>query len=242
MKAKTVIATLALILAAGALAPGAMAAHPAAGNFGVEEFDVTFTEADGTTATQAGSHPFAMDTSLLANRDSEDEPEGWLRDLFFELPRGLLADTTAYERCSTVDFLENEGAINKCSLNTQVGIAGVSLASPGHWDSTPVFNLVPPPGVLLRLGFSVESLDVVIDAGLDPEEPHNPTAASRNTLQLLFVFGSKVQLWGDPSSSGHDELRGLCGIRSVNLPSPRRRLLLGRLQLKAPAHPADQLL
>jgi len=220
MKAKTVIATLALILAAGALAPGAMAAHPAAGNFGVEEFDVTFTEADGTTATQAGSHPFAMDTSLLANRDSEDEPEGWLRDLFFELPRGLLADTTAYERCSTVDFLENEGAINKCSLNTQVGIAGVSLASPGHWDSTPVFNLVPPPGVLLRLGFSVESLDVVIDAGLDPEEPHNPTAASRNTLQLLFVFGSKVQLWGDPSSSGHDELRGLCGIRSVNLPSP----------------------
>jgi len=76
MKAKTVIATLALIQAAGALAPGAMAAHPAAGNFGVEEFDVTFTEADGTTATQAGSHPFAMDTSLLANRDSEDEPEG----------------------------------------------------------------------------------------------------------------------------------------------------------------------
>ena len=39
-------------------------AAPAMADYGFSNFDVTFTNADGTPATQAGSHPFATTTEL----------------------------------------------------------------------------------------------------------------------------------------------------------------------------------
>ncbi len=204
---------LALLL----LAPTARAHHPSLGNFGINGFDVVFTNEDDTPDTQAGSHPFAMTTTIDANLDAEDVPEGWLRNISFEEVPGLVGNTTAFPRCSNLEFAQ-EGAnvvIPPCPLDTQVGIAATSLNGVGSWNTSPVFNLVPPPGALLRLGFSVETLDVIVDVGLGPDAPYLPTAASRNVLQVLNVLGNKTQLWGDPTSPAHDELRGECGLYEV---------------------------
>ena len=46
---------------------------PASADFGLSGIGVTFTEADGTLARQAGSHPFAMTTSFAVN--SKEDPE-----------------------------------------------------------------------------------------------------------------------------------------------------------------------
>ena len=35
---------------------------PAQADFGIHDFDLTYANADGTSATQAGSHPFAVNT------------------------------------------------------------------------------------------------------------------------------------------------------------------------------------
>jgi len=190
-----------------ALAALALAVPAARADFGLYGFDVTFTEADGTMATQAGSHPFAMSTSLGINfveEGGQTQIEGRIKDIFLEQIPGLVADTTAYPRCSSIGFLENAN----CPLDTQVGITA-SSSNLLQWRSSPVFNLTPPPGVLLRIGWSVaKTANIVIDIVLNAEQPHNGVAFSRNTPQTVDVVASKTELWGVPTDPKHDEFRG----------------------------------
>jgi hypothetical protein len=201
-------------LAAAALAALALAA-PAQAAFGIRGFEVDFAGKDEAPVTQAGDHPFAMTTSLGANFDEGTlTPEGWLRDFSAELPPGMVADTTAYPACTTAQFLDKgEGEAPACPPETQVGVAGVSVKTSGTvvWEAIPVFNVAPPPGVLLRLGFRIVTQNTFIDAKLNNSPPYNGIAASRNTPQIFEVFGAKIQIWGNPSSSDHDELRHPCG-------------------------------
>ena len=90
---------LALLAVALASAWAAIAAAPAAASFGLSGFDVTYTEADGAAATQAGSHPFAMTTTLGLNYTGEGKEaftDGRLRDAIFAQIPGLAGDATAY--------------------------------------------------------------------------------------------------------------------------------------------------
>jgi hypothetical protein len=216
---KRLIPILAIALCAAACLPaGAQADHPSLGNFGINGFDVTFTNKDGETETLAGAHPFAMTTTLKANVDGKGKPEGWLKDFFAEFPPGMVADATAYEQCTNADFIRAEGGSNNsCPLNTQIGVNAVSATEAGKWTTSPVYNLTPPPGVLLRLGFSIVSANITVDAGLSPNPPYNGLAASRNIAQLVEVIANKVQLWGNPSDPAHDKLRGQCGIGGADV-------------------------
>jgi hypothetical protein len=217
---KRLASILAIFSVGACLSPAAQGASPAQGDFGLYGFDVAFTNEDGTIATQAGSHPFAVTVSLGTNFDEDGFPEGRLRDLFVEQVPGLVGDTTAYPRCTTLAFLQTKEGLPACPLETVVGITANSVTKPGNWVTSPVFNLTPPPGVLLRLGFAVEAQNVILDVGLNPEPEHNAIAAARNTPQLLDFFGNKTQLWGDPSDPAHDELRGPCGsnLNAATLP------------------------
>jgi hypothetical protein len=194
-----------------ALPAGAQAA------FGINNFDVTFENEDGTPA-EAGTHPFAMTISLGTNFDEALIPEGWLRDIFVEQAPGLAGDTTAYPSCTTAEFLElsNMGEPS-CSPSSQVGIIAVSATEAGSWETYPVFKVSPPSGGLIRLGFHVVTQNIYLDVALSPNPPYNAIGASRNTLQLLNFFGSKLQLWGNPSDPKHDKLRGHCGRQSTGL-------------------------
>jgi hypothetical protein len=195
-------------------------AGPAQAAFGINNFKLAFTEADGSPAP-AGSHPFAFTTSLGTDFNNETLiPEGWLKDIFVKAVPGLAADFTAYPRCTTAEFLARNpegGGEPLCSLTTQVGIVAVAADAAGSWETHPIYNLSPPPGVLLRLGFRIATESIFIDASLSQSPPYVPLAASRNTPQLKNVFGSKIQLWGNPSDPRHDELRGECGSQGETL-------------------------
>ena len=212
-------------LATLAFAFGVATGIPAAAqaDFGFYHFDVTFGNEDGTMVTQAGSHPFTMTSSFgvnFAGEGGEAFTEGRLRDISFEQVPGLLGDATAYPRCKTLDFLApgGSGATN-CPLETAVGISANSITEPGSWTTSPVFNVSPPPGVLLRLGFRVaNSVNVLVDVGVKESPPFTPVAALRNTPQIAYVYASKTQLWGNPSSPAHDDLRGACGLSVTTLP------------------------
>jgi hypothetical protein len=208
MRRLTCICALAL-LAAACLPAAAQAA------FGLNNFDLTFTDEDGTPATQAGSHPFAMTTAFATNLDSEDFIEGQIRDFFLTQVPGFVADTTAYEPCSTLQFLEQA-----CPPESVVGITANSTSELGLWSVSPVYNVTPPPGVLLRLGFrAADSVNIVVDGALSTTYPNLPVAAARNTPQMVPLLANKTQLWGDPSDPGHEELRGPCGEYQVKFPS-----------------------
>ncbi len=187
----------------------AIGAAPAPAAFDVRDFDVAFTEPDGTTATQAGSHSFDLNVSFgLGFEEREGEPfsDGRIKDILIGQVPGLVGDTTAYPRCSTLDFLQN----GECPIEPQVGVTAGAIKGLG-WFASPVFTLTPPPGALLRLGWNVnKTANIVVDVTLNQEPPHNGLAASRNTPQLLDVFGSKTELWSDPANEAHDDLRGDC--------------------------------
>lgn len=181
--------------------------------FGLSHFDVAFTNKDGSPATQAGSHPFAVTALAEFNRSEEGgEPftDGRLRDLIVEQIAGVVGDPTAYPRCSTADFIGGAIGENKCPAQTAVGVNASSISEPGGWTGAPVFNLTPPPGALLRIGFRASVENIVIDFGLKHNPPYSPIAAVRNVPQAVYVYGSKLQLWGNPSDPVHDSLRGNC--------------------------------
>lgn len=204
-------------LLALAFALPAQAMRPAQGNFGVNGFDVAFSKADTSVETRAGAHPFAYTTFLNANLDGAEVPEGRIRDLFIAQIPGLVGDTTAYPSCTPLQFAELRGEVPNCPLDTAVGIISIRGDNPTP-IGIPVWNITPPPGVLLRLGFVVVFSRITLDIRLNDEPPYNPVVTSRNTSQLLNFRGAITQIWGDPSDPGHDELRGVCGYGATVVP------------------------
>jgi hypothetical protein len=189
---------------------------PAQADFGLREFDVTFTNADGSPATQAGSHPFAMTTSVglngsRLNSKSEVVPDGELKNLTVEQIAGLVGDPSATPRCSTKDFstFKNGKKNSSCPDSTAVGISETRVAG-GIRETRPVFNVVPPPGVAVKLGFVVFTVPVTIEVEVKQEYPYNIRAVSSNTPQPVEFFGSRILLWGNPADPAHDPYRGDC--------------------------------
>src|SRR5215208_3926852 len=199
----------ATLLISACAAVGLMsAAAPAMADYGFSNFDVTFTNADGTPATQAGSHPFAMTTDLAVNRHGF--VDGEIKDLFIEQVTGLVGDATAMPRCSTADFLRSDFTSNGCPNHTAVGVTAVNLGKSDFWFQNAVYNLVPPPGVAAKLGFTVSSVFVTINIGVKQSPEYNIQASLVNVAQTLKIFGSEFQLWGVPGDRQHDKLRGSC--------------------------------
>jgi hypothetical protein len=189
-----------------------LAPAPAQASFGLNEFDVTFTNADGSPATQAGSHPFAMTTTVELNNhrpESQFEVDGELKDLMIEQVTGLVGDPSATPRCSTKDFTtEKDGFHNSsCPNSTAVGIAEVRS---GVTEVRPVYNVVPPPGVVVKLGFVVFDVPVTIEVTVKHEYPYNISAMLVNIPQPVEFARSKVVLWGNPGDPAHDPYRGDC--------------------------------
>jgi hypothetical protein len=224
-------APLAVLVACLALIGAALAAAPAQAAFGFNGFDLVFTKADGTPATQAGSHPFAVTGNFKVNSSPVGEAEGSviyapdeeLKDAVIEQVAGLVGDATAVPRCAATDFASSfPGAIApECPPDTAVGIIGNNLNEIDvNWIQSAVFNLEPPPGVVARLGFAVFGLRVTLDIGVKESPEYNVTASLSNASQVLRILASKVQLWGVPGDPAHNLYRGgKCADSIVYVPS-----------------------
>lgn len=187
--------------------------------FGLDEFDVSFFDEAGLPVLQAGSHPFAFTTTLKVNVSGE-EPQGRLQDLFLDEMPGLLADPTAVPRCTAEAFDTIDEGVNDCPDSAAVGIFEGAKGEAENWTTSPVFNLVPPPGVLMRLGFRVADVaNAIVDFELGPEPPYRLLANVGKFPQAIELFGAKLQLWGVPASPTHDEYRGRCAVHGGSCPS-----------------------
>ncbi len=217
---------LAILASAAAILASAAGAGPAQADFGLSEFDVQFNAEDATPAkpaddpmqTQAGSHPFALTTTFEINY-TETGPVEWLpdeaiKDLIIDQVAGLSGDTTTIPRCPTADFQETHtGRVGTdCSDKTVVGVAGVNIfyAPPIFYVNSPIYNLEPPPGVAVRLGFSVIGVPQIVDVSVKQGGDYNVVADSSEISRVLRVYGAAVQLWGVPADPAHDPVRGDC--------------------------------
>jgi hypothetical protein len=179
--------------------------------FGFVGTDAWFSNADGTTDTQAGSHPFEASFSLDLNQASSLSAGGSLRSLTVALPPGLVGDTTAVPQCTRQQFLSS--LLGGCPPATQVGIDRPALPNATGAPFTPVvsvYNLVPPPGVPVAFGFTAEGVNVLLDAQVRSGSDYGITEHIDNVG--FAPVGNVITFWGVPGEKVHDRERCLDGI------------------------------
>jgi hypothetical protein len=207
-------------LGAAALAVLALGAAPSAqAAVGLADFDVTYVNADGSPAAQAGSHPYALSTSFEIN--TKEGPKGGpvvdepIRDLVVGQVPGFVGNPAATPRCSTVDFLTpapDSFEARACPDSSAVGVIAVTVGEETgtFFFEAPIYNLAPSPGEAARLGFWIQAVQIVIDIGVNEAPPYNVIATTSGVSQVLEFRSADVTIWGNPADPAHDEDRGRC--------------------------------
>jgi hypothetical protein len=193
---------IALIAMLGALAAPATAQAgfgfvPGSGSF-------TALNKDGTIASQASSHPYAIVAHVDLNADAKGHPEGGdMRSARALLPPGFYGNPEAIPACPRQEF---EGGIPNCSDNTQIGVLRSIVAGLGEVIG-PLYNVAPPHGIAVEIGFSSPAGLVVHQYGtLETEKEYRfHVVASDIPLGVTTVTET---IWGTPADPSHDPERG----------------------------------
>jgi uncharacterized repeat protein (TIGR01451 family) len=179
-------------------------------------FADSLTEADGSAATQAGSHPYAL---TVETRFPAGDPGGVLRnaagghvrDLHVDLPKGMVVNPFATPVRCTEAQLESTG----CPLASQIGLITLNTDSVRSATANePLYNMVPPAGKPAEFGFEIEGLGFYIHimGGVDPGSGYALSGGSSDILAKLPIVGIQVTFWGNPSDPSHNTLRGACTL------------------------------
>jgi hypothetical protein len=184
-------------------------ALPAAANadFGFEpgSLSVVARQSDGTTVTQASSHPFNYTVSFNLNTGADGLGEGGdMRDVITDLPAGFVGNPLALPRCPRQLF---EGFLPECPPSTQVGILRIL----GHGTANgllpgPIYNMVPPPGVPAQFAFSIANFNALQNAFVRSEEGYGLRIGTFDVPTQIVTVTEEI--WGVPADPSHDAERG----------------------------------
>jgi hypothetical protein len=187
--------------------------------FGVESFASSIvSNAGGALATQAGSHPYALTTSIVFNHvvTAVEEPPrvrtyGDPKDIEVNLPQGVSIDSHATEtRCTEAELESPEGPAG-CPNAAAVGVVSIYLEDREVLDE-PVYDMAPPAGVPAELGLNAAGIGLIMHVGgrLRTGSDYGLSADISEISAQRPIYGLEITLWGDPSDASHDEERGLC--------------------------------
>jgi hypothetical protein len=183
--------------------------------YGVEDYELSAFNENGSLDTQAGSHPFELTTTLQLNRsDKPPYQPAMPKDLQFAVPPGLVGNPTPFPQCSDGQFLaNNEDVTNECPSNTAIGIASVTIYEPVIFGAVvtlpvPLFNLKPFTGEPARFGFWVLNTPVLLDTSVRTGSDYGVTVSVDNITQEAALLSSQVTFWGVPGDPRHDAERG----------------------------------
>jgi hypothetical protein len=202
-----------LVALAGCLALAGSVPALAGASFGIESFGGSITNADGSPDLRAGSHPFALTTSIALNSTTNSEgdqiPDGTVKDIAVETPAGLVGDPTALPTCTNAQLTAfAEPQVGACPLGSQVGQLTVQTVRPLVELTVPVFNMVPSPGEPARFGAFIVFDPVYIDTHVRSGGDYGLTASLNGISTLSPFWNSKLTLWGVPGDASHDAERG----------------------------------
>jgi hypothetical protein len=162
--------------------------------------------ASALSTIQAGAHP---DLTNLYSFDS-DNADGTLaadtKDVVYSLPPGFAADFAGTAGCSAAEFFEAE-----CPVASQVGITTVDTDSGQGSKSTyiePVYNLLPAPGQLAALAFTVGGEFQIVGGITLRHSDYGADVTFPNIDNVLDqITGGSITIWGVPSDPVHNALR-----------------------------------
>jgi hypothetical protein len=197
-------------------------------------FASPLTDEEGKAEVRAGSHPYQQTTSFAfptAHLGIQMTNAGHPRDIFVDLPRGLVGNPAA----SKVLCTEVQLTIEECPDESQVGVIDVTTlvgeAGAIGVSTTNLYNMVPPPGSPAELATNVAGAGLFAHAlvNVRSDGDYGVEAATPDVLALgqQPIFSVQAQIWGDPSSSAHERIRGKCVFLDSTCPvDPRKPALL----------------
>jgi hypothetical protein len=212
------VARLLSVYAVVATALLSAGASSAAADFGLlpgeEGFRARAIADGGSTATQAGSHPYQLDLDFGFQGSADP------RELTIGLPEGLLLNPSSVGICQPGEFatprsspFEASASGESCPEDSQLGTAEVrSSIDGGKPLRFGLFNLPPRRGVAASIGFSPYGKPIVFDFTI-PESEDGTSAIllrARSLPPLLDVTGLSLSFWGAPWMPSHDGERGDC--------------------------------
>ena len=210
----------------GGGAPGASVSQPltisgAGVPFGVAALEMRPEEAGGALDAQAGSHPFQLTTTYVANTENVEGhlAGGQDKDLHFQLPAGLIGNPTPFTRCTLSQFLTAPERLagGDCPQSSIMGVARVRVRlKTGYSPSTIVttfskilYNLEPGAGEPARFGFIVEGEPIELDTAVRTGGDYGVTVSTHNITQKIEFISSEVTFWGVPGDEAHNVSRGI---------------------------------
>ena len=204
--------------------------------FGVYSFESLTEEQDHSPATLAGSHPYAWTMTMMFNHEVTTEKERFVenfkeefvatehpevlatiygspKDIEVNLPVGMVVNPNATTVRCTEAQLETRPNVagGGCPAASAVGTAVPYVNGFGKLP-TPVYNMVPPPGVPAELGIDPGEVGIIahILGRVRTGGDYGLTGEVSGIGQAVKIYGAQVTLWGDPSSASHDGERGFC--------------------------------
>ncbi len=144
--------------------------------FAIDEFGLGITGLDGAPDMQAGSHPYAVSTSLAFTSEIVPHPAGpeayspsqAVKDIATDLPLGFAGSALVAPQCPLADLWEvrtnSESYQFACPADTQIGevtlhtlLAGVPMSSliDDVTSLSPLYNMVPEHGYAAEYGFDI---------------------------------------------------------------------------------------
>jgi hypothetical protein len=154
-------------------------------------FDITVNATPSTT--QAGGHPNLTVQIDRTGTDNED-----IRDLYLDLPPGLIGNTTTVGACTDAQFNSDT-----CPANSQVGtVSAIAVATGLTLPPTTgtIYNLVPGPtepgaiGIILRPTGAPLAISPVMIRGSIVVQPNGPNDVNLQNVVLnqprqVFLLG-----------------------------------------------------
>ncbi len=205
----------------------ALAVEGPAPSYGVQSYELEPEEESGLPATQAGSHPFQLSTTLVLNSKTqlsdiaghgfevrpEVEPVAMSKDLRFNLPPGLVGNPTPLPKCSLVQFSQAFSEKGFCPSNTVVGVATPIITNIykgpfiPYIISVPLYSLEPSVGEPAKFGFITPVGPVVLDTSVRTGGDYGVVVTVPNLTQGAGIIGNVVTFWGVPDDPRHDNAR-----------------------------------
>ena len=207
--------------------------------FGVEAFESSIEGQEHSPAIQAGSHPYAVSTTIMFNHRMTEEEEAYEengkeeevplgepevfahiygnpRDLEMNLPAGLVVNPAGTSmKCTEAQLESKPAAGGSCPAGSTVGIVTAYISGSGEKVRGAVYNMVPPPGVPAEFGVDPGEVGLVLHVigQVRTGGDHGFSADISEIGQKVSIYGLKLALWGDPSAASHDAQRGICASR-----------------------------
>jgi hypothetical protein len=175
------------------------------------EYGIKSVGAEVSTA-QVGGHP-DFTTVLVLKKDPEGNLPANTKDIFFELPPGLLANPGAVPQCTAAQLVntdvEDPSNETGCPQGSQVGITEVELFKEGNPLNVfePVFNMEPRYGEPARLAFIADIFPIMVDTEIRPDREYAATAKVEGASSFIPVVSATTTLWGTPADESHDNQR-----------------------------------